>query len=499
MQVTVNGTIYGEDKLVSLRIERMLCPEASVGSVCYGSAIVSLLVDSADIPRQAEVSIDGVGRYYIGRRSREDDVLTLTCYDPLRKGDAPWSADHLTFPAAEETVAADICTALGMRLSADTKLLGESVKYPSTSTTIREQLSKLAVANCGNWCVDDTGALRLVPYAGCGEPSALSRSQCGKIKLGLPDRAVTGVRLYEDGGNLVGSAGSETGRVLELTHLDGTDTMAASILSCAEQRQLVPFTVTDAILPYVVPLGQLLTYNETTLVPHTVSAEYVPAGGYWLQSIEGYGAGEDDEFPYTTKSVTAYRRATNAKAVASEIERKVDSITLSVTGSGSSAVIALQVKDGDSVINLSSGTIRITGFVAFGDLANSNSYTQINGGNLVTGTVKADMLRGQTVDLIDSVGSSVGQMVLVDTSTGDGVEIDSYAGMRISSGLGEGTAGNIYLAACDSDGAEQSHILIGADGTIALVGGKLVLGSQLYGSTPPGNPAAGQVYFRKVT
>lgn len=73
--------------------------------------------------------------------------------------------------------------------------------------------------------------------------------------------------------------------------------------------------------------------------------------------------------------------------VASSIEQFADSITLSVTNKGSSSYLTL-TGDGFSV---SSADIKFTGYVTFSDLSGVGS-TQINGANIITGTISADSI-----------------------------------------------------------------------------------------------------------
>ncbi len=69
--------------------------------------------------------------------------------------------------------------------------------------------------------------------------------------------------------------------------------------------------------------------------------------------------------------------------------------------------------------------------------------TSIDGNKIMTGTVQASKLRGGTVELLDSYGSTNGVISLTDASTGAyAVDLSSYAALRLGSGWG-----NIFLSA----------------------------------------------------
>ena len=119
------------------------------------------------------------------------------------------------------------------------------------------------------------------------------------------------------------------------------------------------------------------------------------------------------------------------------------------------------------------------------------STTYIDGSKIMTGTVMASDLLGGSVGLLDSNEDVVGSIDITRTMDGTGLSISTTygrGGIRIES------AGNIYLGTYFNP-----FIMLGRDedgnDVVSLGGGKLVIGSKMYGNSLPSSGQYGQLFF----
>ena len=159
----------------------------------------------------------------------------------------------------------------------------------------------------------------------------------------------------------------------------------------------------------------------------------------------------------------------------SSIEQKIDNITLSVDNGDSSSTLTISA-DGTE---LDSATIRFRGMVTFEDLE-GNGTTSINGNNLMTGTVAADLIRGEEVELVGNRGTA-GLLFLEDASSTSGEKI------TIESGAIElnATLGDIYLEAT-----------IGSSSYVQISDGEIIAGRGDFHSNSDGRYDCGTLNNR---
>ena len=119
------------------------------------------------------------------------------------------------------------------------------------------------------------------------------------------------------------------------------------------------------------------------------------------------------------------------------------------------------------------------------------STTYIDGSKIMTGTVMASDLLGGSVGLLDSNEDVVGSIDITRTMDGTGLSISTTygrGGIRIES------AGNIYLGTY-----YNPFIMLGRDenynDVVSLGGGKLIIGSKMYGDSLPSYGQYGQLFF----
>lgn len=139
------------------------------------------------------------------------------------------------------------------------------------------------------------------------------------------------------------------------------------------------------------------------------------------------------------------------------------------------------------------------------ELENDEGYQTERGVvKIIDGTVTADYvnalritartLQGREVELLDSGGSKVGAMEIVNTNTGDGLTIGTNrGGIRIETGQ----SGNIYISSGYGPFLMLGYGDTGSTAMCQLGGGPLVLPGASYGSrAPSGSGEYGEVYFQ---
>lgn len=256
-----------------------------------------------------------------------------------------------------------------------------------------------------------------------------------ELTPGLESKPVTGVRLLDTNGDITGEAGNESGRVIEALHPDGTNEMAASILSKITGMVYRPYDGQGAILDPSAELGDGVTVGgmysvlaSTDVYFDTLCATGIGAGGddeideeYPYKSpmerqiernyaetrslikksnaqillqvdnkMHGLSSSIDVKLDSITSTVTGLSgNVSSLSQSVSTISQKVDSITLSVSNSESSSSISLNVGG----VTVSSQTIQFTGDVVFKSNLKDGT-TVISGDNIQTGSINAIDLYG---------------------------------------------------------------------------------------------------------
>ena len=334
---------------------------------------------------------------------------------------------------------------------------------------------------------------------------------------GIESKPITKVELLDENGDIVGVAGTDSGKTLTAQNPDGTNEMAQAILSKVSGYTHIGYEGKNAMLDPAAEIGDAVT----------VSGHYVPIVSTDLTfdsllavNISAPDADElDDEYPYKSKTQRQIER--NMAVTRSLITKSAEEINLEIQGVDG-RVSALQLTlDGvtitgsDGVTRINGGMIQansvtatqidatnlkvkaanITGTLSasqiqtssiyVGDLADGSSYAtktyvQNNAGlsasevddaiaTYIDGTsITAESLRGRTVDLLASATQSIGSIELVYTSTGYGMSINTdYGGVQISSG------GNVYISSkyntriqLDEDAAKLGPSVWATNGTV---------------------------------
>lgn len=185
VKLVIAGVTYGEDKIVdgSLRIDGGLYSEFGIGNCC-ARQIDFEIYPQETIPRQAKIEVymrlrlgeqmsewipKGVFFFSTRKTDRITGVLSVHGYDAMLKAEQTWidgSYDGKEWPMPALAVVNDIAKRMGVAVDSRTELNASfPVQYPVDSEgdmTMREALSRVAVANAGNWTITDEGKLLLV-------------------------------------------------------------------------------------------------------------------------------------------------------------------------------------------------------------------------------------------------------------------------------------------------------------------------------------------------
>ena len=344
---------------------------------------------------------------------------------------------------------------------------------------------------------------------------------------GIASQPITKVELLDENGDVVGVSGSDTGRTLTALQPDGTDAMAAAILEKVSGYKHIGYEGSSALLDPAVELGDAVTVDGFYLPLIALDVTFDPM---LAPDISAPDADEiDDEYPY--KSPTQRQLERNMAKARSLITKTSEEIMLKVEGLDGKYTEVKTTLDGLTVTD-ASGTTKINGssiktdnlYVAAANITGTLTANQIQTGSIRVGDLKdgsnyatktyvdnnaglsasevdsaietyidetsitAEKLRGRYVQLLASSDRQVGQLGIEYTTTGYGVSIKTdYGGIQLIAG------GNVYLAANSDNGG----FVTVSDSYVSLGGGKLIIGSKMYGPSLPSNPQYGQLFFLK--
>ena len=347
----------------------------------------------------------------------------------------------------------------------------------------------------------------------------------GQLETGDSPKRISRVTLSADSDNVY-TAGDDTGRELTASCPWASQAMANAVLGAVSGYDYRPYTAQDALLDPAAELGDGVTVGGVYSMIAQVELPFDRACAAAVAAP--YEDEIDDEYPYISSEVLrTQRQLAQTRSLitktASEITLKVEALdgelgqTLRVAADG----VTITNADGNSLtidggqIDASSintaqldaskinvDDLALTGKISWGDLdsttqttvssaaqtanaasASANAAnaqvqawtytgsTQIDGGKIMTGTVRASILAGGAVQLLAANESIAGYMTMTPATTGAfAVELASNGALRLVSTLGSAA----FLGAGGSNGA-QGFVQCGYDG---VTPGVLVGGSQ---------------------
>ena len=188
------------------------------------------------------------------------------------------------------------------------------------------------------------------------------------------------------------------------------------------------------------------------------------------------------------ESITTFmQEASDNFASASQVAKIVDK-----DGNINAASIVTAVNDAGSSVVIDADHIDLNGYVTMTDLSNKGSKTFINGGNIITDTISADVIN---VTDLKAFGATIGGFTINDTSiyhTKTSYNDETNNGVYIgTNGIGLGK-GKFYVTDegyLHAESGEFSGDITGASGTFsgslsgATISGGTISGSELTGGS----------------
>lgn len=505
-KLIIAGTEYTEADIESLSTSGGLFTGLSIGGTA-SREIDFAIFPKGTIPKQAKVEVytrlklddqvsewlpKGVFFFSTRKTDARTGLMNVVGYDAMLKAEETWlnsDYDYETWPMQADKAVADIATRMGITVDPRTVLNPAfPVQYPvddEGDMTMREALSRIAIANAGNWIITDAGKLLLVPLGSTLGAVTLGNNvvECAP---GLETLPITRVELYNEKGDIVGDAGVETGRLLSAENPDGTPDMAVAILQAVSGYTYKPFEAADALLDPAAEIGDavecagldsvliqseitfdsLYTANISAPTDDEIEDEYPYISAIQREMRRNYAktysliqktsdsillevGGEIDDLTETVNSVRvdmdgitlrvegavsdAEDAAAEAERLVAEIKLTMSSITLSVENGETSSVLTL--KAGDTV--LSSASITFKGIVTFEGLSTSGA-TEINGDNITTGLISADRIKADELK-IKTVYNYPGTRAIVSSTSADAVYLGGDASFTPGSTYLKGT------------------------------------------------------------
>lgn len=183
IRVEVDGQIYGEDRIVSLRTSSNLFAE---DTMTVGGAIAKeidlVLRNPGAIAQMARIApayrlVSGAqasewipkGVFYIATRTCDEQSGTVSIhgYDDMLKAEQEWVPEQSEeFPVTMRDIFTKIARLMGISVDPRTQFNDEYlIDYPVTTYTLRDVLRFIASAHGANCIITDAGQLRMVGFA----------------------------------------------------------------------------------------------------------------------------------------------------------------------------------------------------------------------------------------------------------------------------------------------------------------------------------------------
>ena len=280
VKVAITGTDYGMNVLTSLNSNRSVFGSGSprLGLAPAGELSLSLYLDSASVPRMAEIrpyfrvvndtqqsEWIAKGVYFVDTREADTTtgLLTLHAYDAMLKGEQAYPSTSHLWPAADLDIVTEIASFLGIAVDARTTELmtaGFLIPLPA-QYTIRETLQYIAALYGGSFVITDSNTLRLIPLWSVKTEADAPLGGTHRLTAAPAFPACTGVRFLVDNEQEL-FAGDETGYVYEISCPFATQTAAERLLTKMQGFVYRPFAAEAAVVNPACELGDTLSVPD---------------------------------------------------------------------------------------------------------------------------------------------------------------------------------------------------------------------------------------------
>lgn len=267
------------------RLIRQMFPsgEPSVGNCMSAEFIVTLLLPSSAIPRYSiirpyfrAVAADGsysdwyqAGTFFIDSRryNPTTGTTTLTCYDAMLKADGAGGNTYYdltsitSWPASASAVVAEIADIINVDVDSRTSIQSGFTVGDPGDYTMREVLGFIAAAHAGNWCITNSGKLRLVPIIGDDTDTISLELSIEDAEISRPFPVWSRAVLKVDSKTKYVSGGSY-GINLYADDPWGTQAKADYMASVIDGFSYYPYEIKNAFIDPAAELGDKLTFRD---------------------------------------------------------------------------------------------------------------------------------------------------------------------------------------------------------------------------------------------
>lgn len=361
----INNTEYSAITPPIINHSLMASDTLTVGN-CIASSLIFTVMTTNAIPKSAKVVIkcrlvDGssatswfeFGTFWVSKRTVDDDLVTLECYDAMLKGNQAYggSEDAMNWPKPMQTVLNTIASRLGVSIDSRTSIRSDSTTYKCEypgDMTLLEVLGHIGACNGGNWIITHENKLRLVPLAGSGStvniPAVLSQITTGNAYT------ITGISMVMDEEHEY-AAGNDSGYVLTINPAPyACQTIADNLYNALNGLTYHPFTLNGSIYNPAVELGDTLVAGDVTAVLFSETRTYDVS--FRADAAAPSKDELEDEYPYPSEIV----RLQNSTV---ELKRNDEVMSSSITQLQTEITTKVTAGEVESIIEQKADSIRL--------------------------------------------------------------------------------------------------------------------------------------------
>lgn len=334
------------------------------------------------------------GAFFIDTRKADktNGTLTLTGFDAMLKAEQIYEPEATGYPKSMADVVADIASIIGVSVDPRNNYENYTCEY-SNEYTMRETLSFIAAAHCGNFVITDDNKLRLV-RAGDTYDAIDAGKSMQRFDTGEAQNAISKVILNIDA-NSYFEAGDDNGDTFEATCPWGTPAMCDAMLAELSSVSYIPFNSSTSFVNPAAEMGDSVYDFDGT--PHTLAKRLQNFDANFASDISAPSNKEvDHEYPYESpisraisRKVslgTSYEGASITRDKGLVINHFNEQGVATKRSEMSSDTLAFYNENGDAALYFDSATgkFKVLGSIVAGTVEAANEMTVLdNGGRIV--------------------------------------------------------------------------------------------------------------------
>ena len=282
-----SNTISGD--LKEGTVTQTLFEQCSIGNVIAGQLEFSFYGSAIDPDNPCQLQFRAVGSsasewlnrgiYYIDTidKSPYSNVVKITAYDSLMKANAVWMPSGTFTNTTDRLIVEDIADRIGVQIESATQAIlsnaiqiNQAPSIGTNGTTMMEMLSYIGVLRGGNWIIDNSNKLKLIPL--------FSESQTASVGDAVddfdasPGEPIVGVCVWASENNYfrVPNVDDDTwaaldGRIIEAKcYIGASQALAQSLYNSFSGHTYYPYTTNKAWVDLKYELGDAITIKDVT-------------------------------------------------------------------------------------------------------------------------------------------------------------------------------------------------------------------------------------------